>query len=49
MTTPVKAVSAIQVQSPSDDQFAPLRKLIEELPELAAAEEPRTLPGRLKR
>jgi hypothetical protein len=45
MTTPIKAVSAIHVQSPSDDQFAPLRKLIEELRELAAAEEPKALPG----
>jgi hypothetical protein len=38
VTTRVKAVSAIQVQSPSDDQFAPYRKLIEELRELAAAD-----------
>ena len=42
MTTPVKARSAIHIQSPSDDQFAPLRKLIEELRELAAAEAPKT-------
>ena len=45
-TTPVKAVSAIHVQSPSDDQFAPYRKLIEELRELAAAEETKTRRAR---
>jgi hypothetical protein len=45
VTTQVKTVSAIHAQSPSDNQFAPYRKLIEELRELAAAEEPKTRAG----
>ena len=49
VTMQVKAVSAIHVQSPSDDRFAPYRKLIEELRELAAAEESKSLPGTVKR
>ena len=42
VTTQVKARSEIRVESVSDDQFAPYRKLLEELRELAAAEEPKT-------
>jgi hypothetical protein len=39
----------IQVASSFDDVLAPYRKLVEELRELAAAEEPKTRSGTVKR